>query len=109
MSYFQNTSLSPSTIQTYEPRIRKWKEIVPGQSLDYIILFPKQSIRLLSQHLKEREITEKRGVCTMTNLRNYISAILAILRYSPHVAPRFLTATNTSCFSWGFWTKPVSR
>ncbi len=87
MSYFQNTSLSPSTIQAYEPRIRKWKEIVPGQSLDYIILFPKQSIRLLSQHLKEREIAEKRAICTMTNLRNYISAILAILRHSPHVIP----------------------
>lgn len=86
MSYFQNTSLSQNTIQAYEPRIRKWKEIIPGQSLEYIILFPKQSIRLLSQHLKEREIAEKKPVCTMTNLRNYIATILAILKHSPHVA-----------------------
>lgn len=87
MSYFQNSPLAQSTIQAHEPRIRKWKEIVPNQSLEYIILFPRQSMRLLAQHLKEREIAEKKPVCTMNNLRNYVSSIHAVLRHSPHVAP----------------------
>ena len=87
MSYFEHSTLSQNTIRAYEPRIHKWKDIVPGKSIEYIILFPKQSIRILAQHLKQREANEKKPVCTMTNLRNYVAAILAILRHSPHIAP----------------------
>jgi hypothetical protein len=87
MSYFEHSSLSLNTIRAYEPRIHKWKEIVPGKSIEYIILFPRQSIRILAQHLKQRERVEKKQVCTMTNLRNYVASILAILRHSPHIAP----------------------
>ncbi len=85
MSYFQGSPLSPNTIKVYEPRIRKWRDLVPGKSLEYIILLPRQAIRILSLHLKQRELAEKKAVCTMTNLRNYIAPILAVLRHSPQM------------------------
>ena len=87
MSYFQGTTLSASTIKVYEPCIQKWRELVPDKSLEYIIYNPRQAIRTLALHLKKREKIEKKSVCTMNNLRNYIAPILAVLRHSPHIAP----------------------
>lgn len=86
MSYFQGTSLSARTIQSYEPCIRKWVDLIPDQSIEYIILYPRQAIRTLAEHLKKREKAEKKVVCTMNNLRNYVASIHAILRHSPHIA-----------------------
>jgi hypothetical protein len=86
MSYFQDCSLSASTIRAFEPRIRAWVALVPYQKIEYIIFNPIEAIDLLVTHFKKREKAEKKAVCTYNNLRNYISAILAILRHAPHVA-----------------------
>ena len=88
MEYFTTSHLSDTTINMYTTRINKWRNIIPEQSIDFIILFPKLSIHRLVSHLKERELQEKKTICTLTNLRNYITSIIAILRYSPHIAPR---------------------
>ena len=88
MSYFhQGSSLSASTIKAYDPRIRAWVELVPYQEIEYIIFNPKEAILLLVKYFKKREKAEKKTVCTYNNLRNYVAAILAVLRHSPHVAP----------------------
>ena len=87
MTFFINTLLSPNTIHRYDTCINKWLLLVPLQSVDFIILFPKQSIALLIRHLLHREQTEQKLICTHTNIRHYLAAILAVLRYSPHVAP----------------------
>lgn len=99
MEYFTSTSqLSENTIQMYTTRITKWCNLVPNQSIEYIIRFPKASMRLLLAHLKERQLKEKKSICTLTNIRNYVTPIVAILRYSPHIATRIknrVTCYNT--------------
>lgn len=86
MNYFNTPLLSPSTISLYNTRVNKWCQIVPHKSLDYIIMFPDHSLKLLIQHLKHREkIESKTNICTRTNLHAYIIAVTAILKYSPHL------------------------
>jgi hypothetical protein len=87
MSYFHEDKLSIRTIQAYTSRIQSWLTIHPNISLEFIILFPKHALQLLIQHLTLREKQEQKTICTPTNLHQYVSAILAILRYSPHVVP----------------------
>lgn len=87
MTYFTTSDLSESTISMYTTRITKWCELVPNQSIEYIIRFPGASVQLLLEHLKKRHLTGERSVCTLPNIRNYITPIIAILRYSPHIAP----------------------
>lgn len=90
MAFFVNTTLASSTIHIYESCINKWVPLVPSNDIDYIILFPKESITILIRHLLQREIKEqkeKNTICTHTNIRHYFAAILAVLRYSPHIAP----------------------
>jgi hypothetical protein len=45
------------------------------------------ALQRLLLHLTERERSEARAICTLPNVRNYITAIIALLRYSPHIAP----------------------
>ena len=45
------------------------------------------ALQRLISHLTERERSEARAICTLPNVRNYITAIIALLRYSPHIAP----------------------
>lgn len=86
MNYFNTPLLSPSTVTLYNTRVNKWCQIVPHKSLDYIIMFPDHSLKLLIQHLKHREkIESKTNICTRTNLHAYIIAVTAILKYSPHL------------------------
>jgi hypothetical protein len=85
MSFFATTKLSSATIQLYDTRISKWLEIVPQHSIEYIILFPRQAIQRLVTHLKSREAQEGHIICTRANIRNYITSIVAVLRYSPHI------------------------
>jgi hypothetical protein len=87
MTFFLTDKLSGTTISMYDTRINKWLDIMPTKSIDAIILFPRKSIQLLVAHLKSREAMEGRDVCTRANLRNYITSIVAVLRYSPHIAP----------------------
>jgi integrase len=83
MNYFTTPLLCQNTIDLYNTRINKWRDIVPHKSLDYIIMFPDHSLKLLIQHLKRREkIESKTNICTRTNLHAYIIAITAILKYS---------------------------
>ena len=87
MSRFNTHLLSPSTISSYDSYINKWIQLVPLQSIDFIILFPKQSLTILIKHLTQRQHTEQKQICTLTNIRHYIAPILAVIRYSPHIAP----------------------
>lgn len=87
MTYFIDSPLGQTTIHIYEIRINKWLHLVPEHAIEFIILYPRQSIRLLTSHLRQREVTEKKVICTLTNIRNFIIPIIAILRYSPHIAP----------------------
>lgn len=87
MEYFTTPQLSKTTSDMYTTRIHKWLKLVPEESIEFIILFPKLSIQRLILHLKQRESHEKRPICTLPNVRNYITSIIAILRYSSHVAP----------------------
>lgn len=45
------------------------------------------ALQRLITHLTEREQAESRAICTLPNVRNYITSIIALLRYSPHIAP----------------------
>ena len=45
------------------------------------------ALQRLIRHLTERERSESRAICTLPNVRNYITSIIALLRYSPHIAP----------------------
>jgi len=94
MSYFTTSALSPSTIHVYTTRINKWIQLVPLQSIEYIIRFPKESLSLLIKHLTERGVKEQKTVCTPTNLHPYLTAIVAVLRYSPHIAPSIVNRTE---------------
>jgi hypothetical protein len=87
MSYFPEDKLSARTIQSYTSRIQSWLTIHPTISIEFIILFPKHALQLLIQHLLLREQKENKTVCTPTNLHQYVSAILAVLRYSLHILP----------------------
>jgi hypothetical protein len=87
MSYFPEDKLSIRTIQAYTSRIQSWLTIHPTISLEFIILFPKHALQLLIQHLTLREKQEQKTICTPANLHQYVSAILAILRYSLHILP----------------------
>ena len=87
MSFFNTQLLSPNTISSYDTCINKWLPLVPLQSIDFIILFPKQSLTLLIKHLAQRQHIEQKQICTPTNIRHYIAPILAVLRHSPHIAP----------------------
>lgn len=87
MSFFTTSKLSTTTIQLYDTRIAKWLDIVPQNSIEYIILFPRQAIQRLVNHLKSREIQKGHSICTRANIRNYITSVVAILRYSPHIFP----------------------
>ncbi len=88
MELFTTQLLSKTTIDMYTTRIHKWITLVPQQSIEFIILFPKMALQRLLLHLTERERSEARAICTLPNVRNYITAIIALLRYSPHIAPR---------------------
>lgn len=94
MTYFITSALAPSTIHLYTTRINKWIPIVPLQSLEYIIRFPKESLTLLIKHLVDRGIKENKTVCTHTNIHQYLTAIVAILRYSPHIVPSITNRTQ---------------
>ena len=87
MSFFNTHLLSPNTISAYDISINKWLPLVPLQSIDFIILFPKQSLTLLIKHLAQRQRIEQKQICTPTNIRHYIAPILAVVRYSLHIAP----------------------
>jgi hypothetical protein len=87
MSYFPATKLSERTIQAYTSRIQSWISIAPDHSIEFILLFPRHSLQLLIQHLTLREKKENKTICTPTNLHQYVSAILAVLRYSHHILP----------------------
>jgi hypothetical protein len=87
MEYFTTPQLSKTTSDMYTTRIQKWLKLVPDESIEFIILFPRLSLQRLILHLKQREAQEKRSICTLPNVRNYITSIIAILRYSPHIAP----------------------
>lgn len=87
MGFFTTDKLSNTTITMYDTRINKWLDLIPTKSIDAIILFPRKSIQLLIAHLKSREASEGRDICTRANIRNYITSIVAVLRYSPHIAP----------------------
>ena len=88
MELFTTQHLSKTTIHMYTTRIHKWIQLVPQESIEFIILFPKMALQRLITHLTERERAESRAICTLPNVRNYITAIIALLRYSPHIAPR---------------------
>ena len=88
MSFFTTSKLSSATIQLYNTRISKWLEIIPQNSIEYIILFPRRAIQHLVNHLKSRETQEGNAICTRANIRNYITSIVAVLRYSSHVFPQ---------------------
>lgn len=87
MELFTTPHLSQTTIDMYTTRIHKWLKLVPHESIEFIILFPKMALQRLLLHLTERERSEARAICTLPNVRNYITAIIALLRYSPHIAP----------------------
>ena len=87
MELFTTPLLSNTTIDMYTTRIHKWIKLVPHDSIEFIILFPKMALQRLIRHLTERERSEARAICTLPNVRNYITAIIALLRYSPHIAP----------------------
>lgn len=87
MSFFPSDKLSDRTIEAYTSRIRSWLSILPDPSIEFLLLFPRHALQILIQHLVVREKKEKKVICTPTNLHQYVSAILAILRYSPHIAP----------------------
>jgi hypothetical protein len=87
MELFTTPLLSNTTIDMYTTRIHKWITLVPQQSIEFIILFPKMALQRLISHLTDRERSEARTICTLPNVRNYITAIIALLRYSPHIAP----------------------
>jgi hypothetical protein len=86
MELFTTPHLSKTTIDMYTTRIHKWIQLVPHDSIEFIILFPKMALQRLISHLTERERSEARAICTLPNVRNYITAIIALLRYSPHIA-----------------------
>jgi hypothetical protein len=88
MELFTTPLLSKTTIDMYTTRIHKWITLVPQQSIEFIILFPKLALQRLITHLTEREALESRAICTLPNVRNYITSIIALLRYSPHIAPQ---------------------
>lgn len=94
MSYFTTSALSPSTIHVYTTRINKWIQVVPLQNIEYIIRFPKESLSLLIKHLVDRGRKEQKNVCTHTNLHPYLTAIVAVLRYSPHIVPSIVNRTE---------------
>jgi hypothetical protein len=87
MELFTTPHLSKTTTDMYTTRIHKWITLVPHGSIEFIILFPKMALQRLLLHLTERERSEARSICTLPNVRNYITAIIALLRYSPHIAP----------------------
>ena len=87
MELFTTPLLSKTTIDMYTTRIHKWITLVPHGSIEFIILFPKMALQRLLLHLTERERSEARAICTLPNVRNYITSIIALLRYSPHIAP----------------------
>lgn len=88
MELFTTPHLSKTTIDMYTTRIHKWITLVPQHSIEFIILFPKMALQRLISHLTERERSEARSICTLPNVRNYITSIIALLRYSPHIAPQ---------------------
>lgn len=87
MSYFPSDKLSERTIEAYTARIRSWLSILPDPSIAFLIQFPRHALQCLIRHLVAREKKENKVICTPTNLHQYVSAVLAILRYSPHVLP----------------------
>lgn len=87
MSFFQDSSLAQSTVDLYDTRLKRWIPLLPVQSIDFLVLHPKQSLKLLITHLKQSEKDTERKRCTFTNLKNFIAAVVAVLRYSPHVMP----------------------
>lgn len=105
MEYFKNSPLSQNTIQLYTTRITKWIHLVPNHSIEYIIRFPRQSLILLLRHLIEREKIEKKEVCTHANIRNYLAAIAAVIRHSPHILPTLPDRTEY----YLLWTKLIEQ
>lgn len=87
MSFFNNSSLAQSTIDLYDSRLKRWISLLSTQTIDCLVLNPKRSLQLLIAHLKQTEKDTERKCCTFTNLKNFVAAVVAVLRYSPHVMP----------------------
>ena len=84
-SFFTTPHLRTATVNMYDSYLHRWLHLIPF--IEVIILLPKQSIKILMRHLLLRQRTEHKHGLTHTNICHFIGAVLAVLRYSHHVAP----------------------
>lgn len=74
MNFFENTSLSNTSIKLYNTKLNEWISFMPTifQSLGCIIMFPEMAMKVLETNLKSN---------TNTNRHIYIVAIMSFIKH----------------------------